>query len=215
MTATQRSTQERLTRESFRRGTTYLRRRDPLLREWIDRVGEVGLRRHSHQFGALCKSILSQQLAAAAARTIHDRFLQLFQPARRANPEALLALSTADLRACGISNPKVRYLRSLAEAYHSGPLRRVRLGARSDADVIDRLTQVQGIGVWTAEMFLIFSLGRIDVFSVGDLALRNAVQRVVGREMSPAEIVEVAERWTPYRSVASLYLWKIAHWAPE
>ena len=104
---------------------------------------------------------------------------------------------------------------ALAEAFDGGDLARIRLSKLDDQEVIDCLTQLPGIGVWTAEMFLIFSLGRLDVFSVGDLALRNAVQRVEGRELSQRQIVRVAERWSPFRSVACLYLWQIAHWSEE
>jgi DNA-3-methyladenine glycosylase II len=201
-----------LTRETLAEGTRLLRKSDPRLGRWIDRVGAARLRRQRHQFGALCRSILSQQLGAGAAKSIHRKFLLLFAPARTPRPEALLAVRRERLRACGISGPKVDYLKALAREFHGGSLARVRLSALSDAEVVERLTRVPGIGVWTAEMFLIFSLGRLDVFSVGDLGLREGVQRVEERKLTPGEIVEVARRWAPYRSVASLYLWKIAHW---
>jgi DNA-3-methyladenine glycosylase II len=196
-------------------GTQYLRGRDRSLARWIDRVGPVGLRRRSQHFGALCRSIISQQLGAAAASTIWGRFLALFSPARWPQPARLLRLRDARLRACGLSQQKLRYLKALAKDFHEGPLRRVRFSRLADAEVIEALTRLPGIGVWTAEMFLIFSLGRPDVFSLGDLALRTAVQRVEGRALEPKEILRAAERWRPYRSVASLYLWKVAHWTEE
>lgn len=175
-------------------------------------MGPVKLRRQRHRFGALCRAILAQQLGGGAAKTIHGRFLELFAPARSPDPRTLLAVRQDRLRRSGISRPKVRYLRALAREFLDGSLAGVRLSSLSDEEVIARLTQVPGIGVWTAEMFLIFSLGRLDIFSVRDLALRSGVERVEGREMTPQEIVETAARWSPYRSVASLYLWKIAHW---
>jgi len=176
------------------------------------RVGPVPLRRQRHRFGALCRAIVAQQVSAHAARAIHARFVAAFGPARRPEPVRLLAMDPATLRACGLSQRKVAYLRALAEAFASGPMRRARLGALPDAEVVEALTALPGVGVWTAEMFLIFSLGRPDVFSVRDRALRAGVERVEGRRLDPAQIERVAARWAPWRSVASLYLWRIAHW---
>lgn len=201
-----------LTRDSLEEGTLRLREQDPRLGRWIDRVGSVGLRRQRHQFGALCRAIISQQLGAGAARSIHRRFLDLFAPAPRPDARRLMEIGDGPLRACGLSRPKIRYLRALAEAFDGGPLARLRLGRLPDDEVIRVLTELPGIGVWTAEMFLIFSLGRRDVFSVRDLALCRGVERVAGRALRPEAIERRAERWAPYRSVASLYLWKIAHW---
>ena len=181
----------------------------------MSRVGSVGLRRQRHQFGALCRSIIAQQLSAKAAKSITRRFLELFEPARLPSPERVLAIPQRRLRACGLSGPKSKYLRALAGEFQHGCLRGARLGSLPDDQVIALLTTVPGIGIWTAEMFLIFSLGRLDVFSVGDLALRTGVQRVEQRTLSRNEIERVATRWAPYRSVASLYLWKIAHFVVE
>jgi DNA-3-methyladenine glycosylase II len=202
----------RLTRETFDEGRSALGDRDPDLDMWIDRIGTVPLRRQRHQFHALCRAIISQQLSAKAAKTICDRFLARFAPATRPDAATLRSMRVTTLRNCGLSRQKIEYLRDLARAYDGGGLAGVRLSKCSDAEVIERLTAVRGIGVWTAEMFLIFSLGRLDVFSVGDLALRAGVERVVGRSMTHAEIDKHATRWAPYRSVASLYLWRIAHW---
>lgn len=99
-----------------------------------------------------------------------------------------------------------------AAATINGNAARLTFSHLADQEIIDAVVQVPGLGIWSAEMFLIFSVGRADVFSVGDLALRNGVQRVLGREMTHADIEDVARRWSPYRSIASLYLWKIAHW---
>jgi DNA-3-methyladenine glycosylase II len=202
-----------LSSTTLEEGRAALRRSDPRLGAWIDRIGPVSLRRHRHRFGALCRAILSQQLATAAAATIHARFLAHFAPARFPDPARLLSLPDDALRTCGISAPKLRYLRALADEWQNGPLGRAKLGSLADGEVIELLTRVSGIGVWTAEMFLIFSLGRLDVFSAGDLALRTGLGRVEGRaELRPKESAALAARWSPYRSVASLYLWRIAHW---
>ncbi len=210
------SSAPRLTLETLRQGARELRNRDARLGAWIERIGDVGLRRHRHHFGALCRSIISQQLAAKAAQTIHGRFVDLFQPVRKADPAQLLRIDVPRLRACGLSERKARYVRGLAREFHEGTLRSARLGSLGDEEVIERLTALDGIGRWTAEMFLIFSLGRLDVFSIGDLALRNGVERVAGRKLKPEAIEKIAASWSPYRSVASLYLWRIAHWsAPQ
>ena len=208
-------TGNRLTRASLVEGADVLRRRDRRLGSWIERIGNVSLRRQRSHFVALCRSIIAQQLASAAAATIFARFAALFEPDGKPTPEAVLGQSQAKLRACGLSQQKIRYLLALATAFADGDLACVRVSTLADEEVSERLTQVPGIGVWTAEMFMIFALGRLDVFSVGDLALRNAVQRVEGKELSKDQILKVAERWSPYRSVASLYLWRVAHWPSE
>jgi DNA-3-methyladenine glycosylase II len=206
----------RLSRSLLADAAAHLYATDAKLAPWIERIGTVRMRQQRHQFGALCRSILSQQLGAGAATTIHRRFLDLFAPRARPDPTALLALADDDLRACGISRPKVRYLRAVADAWAYGSLRGVRLGRLDDDDVVARLTELPGVGVWTAEMFLLFSLGRPDVFSAGDLALCTAVRRLEERpDLTPGDIALIACRWAPYRSVASLYLWKIAHWVED
>lgn len=179
---------------------------------WMDRVGPVTLRRHRHRFGALCRTICSQQVAKKAAATVHGRFLDLFPPRRVPDPEALLNLSAETLRGCGLTGGKVKYLYALADAFGQGELGRLKFSRLSDQQIIDALVQVPGLGAWSAQMFLIFSVGRADVFSVGDLALRNGVQRVLEKDMTHKQIEQAATRWSPWRSVASLHLWKIAHW---
>jgi DNA-3-methyladenine glycosylase II len=202
----------RLTRASFREGTDLLRARDRRLGRWIERLGPVPLRRQPHHFGALCRSIIAQQVSAQAARSIYVRFVALFAPDRSPSPGRLLAMSPRALAACGLSRPKVAYLEAVAREFVHGDLRRLRLSRLPDEEVVAVLTRLPGVGVWTAEMFLIFALGRQDVFSTRDLALCAGVQRVEGRALSAAEIGAIAGRWRPYRSVASLYLWRIAHW---
>lgn len=200
-----------LTRATLLEGAAWLRRRDARLGAWMDRVEPVKLRRQRHQFGALCRSIVAQQVSARAAAAIYARLLAQFAPARSPSAAALLAMDAERLRACGLSRRKVEYLRALAFEFEHGSIRRSRLNTLPDEEVVCVLTRLPGVGIWTAEMFLIFSLGRRDVFSVRDFALRSGVQRVEGRALSAAAIEEVAARWAPYRSVASLYLWRIAH----
>ncbi|MHB8492874.1 MAG: DNA-3-methyladenine glycosylase family protein, partial [Solirubrobacteraceae bacterium] len=166
-------------------------------------------------FRSLVSSIVSQQLSSKAADSIMRRVVATVAPDGEITPEALLAKTHEELRAAGLSNAKARYLRSLAELVSSGELRLEALRALDDAAVIEQLTKVKGIGRWTAEMFLVFSLGRPDVFSAGDLGIRNAIRRHYGID-SPTldELVLIAEPWRPYRSTALLLLWRSSDNAP-
>lgn len=202
----------RLTRTTVLEGTRFLKKKDPRLARWIERVGPVTLRQERHQFGALCRSIISQQLGSGAANSIHRRFRALFPSKTRLDPAEVRAMQRSRMLRCGLSRSKVDYLKGLAREFHDGALARARLGSHTDSEVMETLTQIRGVGPWTVEMFLIFSLGRTDVFSVRDLALRAAVERVVGKRLTHPEIEKVASRWSPHRSLACLYLWKIAHW---
>ncbi|MEM7232370.1 MAG: DNA-3-methyladenine glycosylase 2 family protein [Planctomycetota bacterium] len=207
---------ERLDETTFAKGKRYLKRKDPELKAWIDRVGNIDLRQEPHAFRTLCRSILAQQLATAAARTIHARFADLF-PRKTPTASRLAEMDPETLRPCGISARKAEYMITLAKEFHSGSLKGVRFAKLDNESIIEKLSALPGIGRWTAEMFLIFSLGRLDVFSRGDLALRNGMQRVLGESESipPKKSIEIAERWAPYRSIASLYLWKISHWSDD
>ncbi len=191
---------------------------DPKLAAWIKRIEKPKpLKRPASAFQALLQSIVSQQISARASETILARLHALPELGPRPKAKALKAMLLNEvgaevLRGCGLSRQKQGYLLSLAEAF-DGPLGRLRWSGLSDQPVIDKLIEIKGIGVWTAEMFLIFGLRRPDVFSPGDLALRAGVARVYHLEKpTPKECAKIAERWRPYRSLASRYLWRIAHW---
>ena len=160
-------------------------------------------------YGALLRAIVGQQLSTKAAATIHGRVLDLFG-GRTPAPEELLETDVAALRGCGLSGRKVTYVQDLARHVISGELELDRLDQFSDEEVIAEIVAVRGLGRWTAEMFLIFHLERPDVFSGGDLGLRKAIQLSRGMDEmpSPAEAIEIAERWSPNRSLASIYLWE-------
>lgn len=183
-------------------------RRDKALSEVIDMVGEYKLRKRNHHFAVLVESIISQQLATSAADAIFKRFKKMYPKF----PTAAEIISTrkSRLRAAGLSGMKIEYLKDLARHVEEKRLNMRMLAAMSDEDVISHLTQVKGIGRWTAEMFLIFSLGRQDVFPVGDLGLRRGVQLLFSLpEMpKPKEVEMLGQRWRPYRTVATWYLWK-------
>jgi DNA-3-methyladenine glycosylase II len=196
------------------KGTRHLRRVDPVMRELIKAIGPLDLEarrrgRPAEPYGALLRAIVGQQLSTKAARTIYGRVTDLFE-GRTPTPEELLDADPDAMRAAGLSRAKVAYTRSLAEHVLSGELELDRLDELSDEEIAAELTAVKGLGQWTADMFLIFHLGRPDVLPVGDLGVRNAAQRVYDLEAIPTapELDEIGEPWRPYRSVASLYLWR-------
>jgi DNA-3-methyladenine glycosylase II len=196
------------------KGTRHLRRKDPVLREAIKRLGPLDLEarrrgRPADAYGALLRSIVGQQLSTKAARSIYERVTALFG-GKTPTPEELLAYDPEELRGAGLSRAKVTYMRSLAEHVIDGSLELDRLHELSDEDITAELTAVKGLGVWTAHMFLIFHLQRPDVLPVGDLGVRNAAKQLYGLEElpKPAELEALGEPWRPYRSLASLYLWR-------
>ena len=196
------------------RGTRHLRRKDPTMRELIKRLGKLDLEarrrgRPADAYGALVRSIVGQQLSTKAARTIYERMTQLWD-GRTPTPQELLDADPDAIRAAGLSRPKIGYLRSLAEHVLSGELELDRFDALSDEEIAAELTAVKGLGQWTADMFLIFHLGRPDVLPVGDLGVRNAAREVYGLEQLPTavELEEIGEPWRPHRSLAALYLWR-------
>ena len=186
----------------------------------IDRLGPLDEEerrrgRPAEAYGALVRSIVGQQLSTKAARTIYERLIALFG-GRTPAPAELLAADPEEIRKAGLSRPKVSYLRSLAEHVESGELKLDRLTELPDEEVSAQLTAVKGLGQWTADMFLIFHLGRPDVLPVGDLGVRRAVERAYGLPDLPdaAQLTEIAEPWRPQRSLASLYLWHSLDNAP-
>lgn len=182
---------------------------DPVMSGIIKRVGPCELRPTKQYFLTMCESILAQQLAIAAARTITRRFCELF-PRKRPTPEAVAALTDEQFRSAGVSPQKLRYLRDLAEKFAGGHIPTRRIGGMEDDAVVEALTQVKGVGVWTAQMFLIFVLNRPDVWPVDDFGLRRAIQLAYGMRKPPdaKRMLKHAEPWRPYRTVASWYLWK-------
>jgi DNA-3-methyladenine glycosylase II len=186
-----------------------LRQRDPVLRRIMVEIGPCQLRPSRHYFWALAEAIVSQQLSVASAATIFKRLRKLYPDHRVPRPQDLLATPAARLRAVGLSRQKVVYLKELAEAALDGRLPARRLHLLSDEEIIGMLTKLHGIGRWTAEMFLIFVMLRLDVFPVDDLGLQKAIQRAYGLRRHPTATTmrRIAKRWEPYRTVATWYLW--------
>ena len=180
-------------------------KRDAALANVIDDYGELRLDPAEDTFERLVRSIISQQVSTASARAIRTRVFERFEIA----PEPILAADSDDLKAAGLSRQKAEYVQNVAHAYVEHGYSNSFFEPLSDDEVIDELTEIRGVGVWTAKMFLMFSLGREDVFPVEDLGVRNGMAELVGEELSRAEIVDRAEPWRPYRSIASLYLWRL------
>ena len=198
----------------------HLRSADDTLRRIIDERGPLDFEARSRgrptdPYGVLLRSIVGQQLSTKAARSIYGRLTEQFD-GRTPTPQELLDADPEVVRSAGLSRPKVKYLRSLAEHVLSGELELDKLHELPDEEVTREVTAVKGLGQWTADMFLIFHLGRPDVLPVGDLGVRRAVERAYGLEALPdAETLErLGERWRPYRSLASLYLWDSLDNAP-
>ena len=194
---------------------------DPVMAGLIRAIGPMSVekrrrgRPRGDAYGALLRSVIGQQLSVKAAATIFQRVLALFD-GTVPTPHALLDADTNDLRAAGLSGRKVEYLRDLARHVLDGELEVDRLHQLPDDVVIEEITAVRGLGIWTAHMFLMFHLERPDVLPVGDLGIRNAVKAAYGLDepASPAELERIAEPWRPHRSLACLYLWESLANAP-
>lgn len=181
---------------------------DPKLVVLFESVPTIEVKLEQDPFLALVKTIVAQQLSSKVAAVITKRLFDHFQ--QHLTPEGLLLASDESLRQLGLSKPKVAYLKTLAEAMLKGDFTRHALSLLTDEEVIRKLTMVKGIGRWTAEMFLMFTLGREDIFSVLDLGLRNAVKALYKDDrLTPQDILDISQRWRPYRSVASHYLWHL------
>ncbi|HEX5480035.1 MAG TPA: DNA-3-methyladenine glycosylase 2 family protein [Dehalococcoidia bacterium] len=182
---------------------------DPVMRGIIKRVGDYALEVRGEPYEALLRSILYQQLAGAAAAAIERRFLALFDD-RIPQPDELAAISDNDLRTAGLSRQKSSYLRSIAEHFASGEMSNRVLRRADDDTVIELVTRIKGVGRWTADMLLLFCLGRPDVLPVGDLGVRNSMQAAYSLDDPPdtETMMRIGESWRPYRSVGTWYLWR-------
>src|SRR5215472_15779867 len=185
----------------------HLRRQDPVLAEIIGRVGAYAIQFRDPDFETLVKSIVYQQLSGRVASVIFERLLNGVKGS--ITPESILKLRPARMRTFGLSTAKTAYIRDLARHTRDGNVVFEQLAALTDAEIIERLTVVKGIGVWTVQMFLMFALRRPDVLPVGDLGIRNAMRVAYGLSdlPKPAEMQAIAARWRPYCTAASWYLW--------
>ena len=193
----------------MRKAILHLKKADPKLGSVIDRVGAYRMEYRDPDFQTLVRSIVYQQLSGKVARVIFNRLVEML-PEGNITPEAILKLTPAKMRRAGLSKQKTAYIRDLARKTAKGKVRFEALRDLADQEVIEHLTQVKGIGVWTAHMFLMFALRRPDVLPTGDLGVRSAIRKVYGLDELPhaKQVEELAASWRPYCSVASWYLWR-------
>jgi DNA-3-methyladenine glycosylase II len=205
-----------------RKAAEHLRAVDPVLGALVERLGPLDLTRRADRpapgdhYAALVRSIVGQQLSTSAARAIWGRLVAHFD-GHPPTPTQVLEADQEEMRiAAGLSHAKVKYLRSLAEHVLDGTLELERLDRMPDEDVLSELTAVSGIGEWTTQMFLMFQLERPDVLAAGDLGIRRAVERLYGLPElpPPAEVLRIGSPWSPYRTVACLYLWRSLNATP-
>src|SRR5258708_10349181 len=194
----------------MRNAIIHLKKKDAVLRRIIETVGPYRMEFLEPVFSTLVRSIVYQQLSGKAARVSYGRLLEAADNGGGLTPQAILKLTPARLRKIGLSRQKSAYILDLARRTHEGTVVFETIHQLSDQEVIEHLTAVKGIGVWTAHMFLIFALRRTDVLPTGDLGVRMAIRKAY--ELSdlpkPAEIEEIAGAWRPYCSIAAWYLWR-------
>jgi DNA-3-methyladenine glycosylase II len=195
----------------IRRAIKHLKSSDRVLAALIEVHGTCNIKpAFNHPFHALVSSIISQQISASAARTIKGRMFDLLE-AKVITPEGILKMSPRDYRSAGLSRAKTEYIRGLSLAVKKGQFDFCSLAECEEEEVISRLVALSGVGRWTAEMFLIFGLGRPDVLSVNDTGLKRAFRLAYNLRQMPSanEMISIGEPWKPYRSVASWYLWRV------
>ena len=186
----------------------FIAERDPTLKAVIENAGPMRLRLERNRFRMIVRAVLSQQISMVAARSIRLRFERLVRP-HSVTPARVRELSEESLRTAGLTRQKTRYVLEAARSIDDGHVRLSHLSRVDDAKAIEELTRLVGVGTWTAEMVLMFSLGRADIFPIGDLGVRNAIASLYGIN-DERECVELAETWRPYRSIATWYLWRHA-----
>ncbi len=192
----------------MRKALNHLKKSDPIIAGIIERVGACQMRKAEATFESLARSIVYQQLNGRAAGTIYGRLVAA--SSSPITPEAILKLTHEEMRAVGLSTQKARYIRDLAERTSRAEIDFAALQYMADQEIIEVLTQVKGVGVWTVQMFLMFSLNRPNVLPTGDLGIRNAVKKAyrMRKVPTPADVEKRAKAWHPYCSVASWYLWR-------
>jgi DNA-3-methyladenine glycosylase II len=195
--------------KQFRRGYDHIRKKDPKLGQVLERLGVISFTAGGDLFESLVESILSQQLASPAANSI-IRKVRAIYPDGRLTASGIAGTNSRKLRAAGVSPQKLAYLKDLSARVAKGTIDLESLRDKEDDEIITILDEIKGIGPWTVQMLLIFTLGRMNVMPVDDLGVRKAIQALYGLEALPKakEIEALSENWHPYRSVASLYLWR-------
>lgn len=202
----------------LQRAARHLAQHDPVLAPIIAQAGLCTIRPHHSYYWKLIDSIISQQLSVKAAATIERRFRELFAD-EFPEPQAILEKSVEDLRTAGLSRAKAAYIRDLARHIIDGKLKFDSFDTLTNQEIINELVAVKGIGEWTAHMFLMFCMGRLDVLATGDLGIRNGIKALYGLEAvpTPPEVALIADeyQWHPYETVACWYIWHSLDNAPK
>lgn len=185
--------------------------KDPLLKKAIEAVDLPEYKAETTVYGSLLRSIISQQLSVKAAATIYGRFVDLFET-KTPNPSLILEKSVEDLRAVGLSKQKAGYMQNIATFAQENDLEKVDWNTYTDEEIIKFLTQIKGVGVWTVQMILMFTLERPDVLPTADLGIQQAIQQLYSVEVKGKALIskmkEIAAPWSPYQTTACLYLWR-------
>ncbi|MGB9663570.1 MAG: DNA-3-methyladenine glycosylase family protein [Ignavibacteria bacterium] len=190
----------------------HLKSNDQILAEVIEKIGPCTLRPQNDPFESVVDAVISQQLSMYAAQSIFNRFADYYIPKKFPSPDDILKTSNEDLRKLGISNAKIRCLKDLCSKINSGEIHLHKFNELSDEEIVNELTKVKGIGRWTAHMFLIFSLGRLNILPTEDLGIRKGIMKLYGLRKLPdaKKIFQIANKnnWSPYYSIASWYIWR-------
>ena len=195
---------------NINKGLSHLKQKDEKMGRLIDKFEKPIFNKGSNYFEALIRAIVYQQLSGKAAAAIYERFKDLFNKDKYPSPSIVLESSHEELRAVGLSNQKATYIHNIANAFNDGIVLD-NIETISDNEVIERLTTIKGVGIWTAQMFLMFTLNRTDVFPVTDLGIQKGFQLFFQLDEVPSldQMIQKSESWTPYRTLASWYLWRL------
>lgn len=200
----------------YKKALLHLKTTDPILYEVAVKTKPFKILPHPNPYTRIIRSIIGQQLSVKAASTIYARLENLF-PNKLIMPEILISIHDEDLRTCGVSYQKISYLKDLSQKVIAGEVQLSKLSEMDNEQVIEELVKIKGIGQWTAEMFLMFTLARVDVFSFGDLGLQNAIKRLYKLKNKPTvnEMEILSKNWSPYRTYAAMILWQSLDKTPK
>jgi DNA-3-methyladenine glycosylase II len=196
---------------SIQKAVTALRKLDPEMAPLLDAFQMEDLQPETDFYRSLTRAIIYQQLSGKAAKTISDRFVALYKEKKYPSPKDVLKTDHEILRSVGLSNAKAKYIKNISEAFLDGSVDHQNLGSLSDDDIMNQLVSIKGVGPWTAQMFLMFTLNRPDIFPTGDLGVQKGFQQYFKlKELPSPKIMEKrSQKWKPHRTVASLFFWKV------
>jgi len=196
---------------SIQKAATALRKLDPEMAPLLDAFQMEDLQPETDFYRSLTRAIIYQQLSGKAAKTISDRFVALYKEKKYPSPKDVLKTDHEILRSVGLSNAKAKYIKNISQAFLDGSVDHQNLGSLSDDDIMNQLVSIKGVGPWTAQMFLMFTLNRPDIFPTGDLGVQKGFQQYFKlKELPSPKIMEKrSQKWKPHRTVASLFFWKV------